>query len=93
MIRRPPRSTLDRSSAASDVYKRQIFDSIVSEYSDSYFKSYLLKTKDFLILTLKAETDDAELNKDLNKSFSNIRTLKFALELSLINISEPTRPY
>src|SRR5678809_1784514 len=25
MIRRPPRSTLDRSSAASDVYKRQLF--------------------------------------------------------------------
>ena len=28
MIRRPPRSTLDRSSAASDVYKRQITSSI-----------------------------------------------------------------
>src|SRR5678816_2175058 len=27
MIRRPPRSTLDRSSAASDVYKRQVMDS------------------------------------------------------------------
>ena len=26
MIRRPPRSTLDRSSAASDVYKRQTID-------------------------------------------------------------------
>ena len=26
MIRRPPRSTLDRSSAASDVYKRQAYD-------------------------------------------------------------------
>src|SRR5678809_169725 len=26
MIRRPPRSTLDRSSAASDVYKRQIHE-------------------------------------------------------------------
>src|SRR5678809_1716325 len=26
MIRRPPRSTLDRSSAASDVYKRQLID-------------------------------------------------------------------
>ena len=26
MIRRPPRSTLDRSSAASDVYKRQALD-------------------------------------------------------------------
>src|SRR5678809_1471545 len=25
MIRQPPRSTLDRSSAASDVYKRQIY--------------------------------------------------------------------
>ena len=24
MIRRPPKSTLDRSSAASDVYKRQL---------------------------------------------------------------------
>ena len=28
MIRRPPRSTLDRSSAASDVYKRQALSSI-----------------------------------------------------------------
>ena len=28
MIRRPPRSTLDRSSAASDVYKRQDLDMI-----------------------------------------------------------------
>ena len=28
MIRRPPRSTLDRSSAASDVYKRQGFEGI-----------------------------------------------------------------
>src|SRR5678815_103866 len=27
MIRRPPRSTLDRSSAASDVYKRQLYGS------------------------------------------------------------------
>ena len=31
MIRRPPRSTLDRSSAASDVYKRQF----VSSYAES----------------------------------------------------------
>ena len=28
MIRRPPRSTLDRSSAASDVYKRQLLDNL-----------------------------------------------------------------
>src|SRR5678816_1168368 len=30
MIRRPPRSTLDRSSAASDVYKRQVCDATVT---------------------------------------------------------------
>lgn len=58
----------------------EIFDSIVSEYSDSHFKTYLLKSKEFFILTLTSETEDAELNKELKKSFSNIRTLKFALE-------------
>ena len=31
MIRRPPRSTLDRSSAASDVYKRQEFKSGIED--------------------------------------------------------------
>src|SRR5678810_486888 len=34
MIRRPPRSTLDRSSAASDVYKRQ-------PYTDAGGNTYL----------------------------------------------------
>src|SRR5678809_727616 len=31
MIRRPPRSTLDRSSAASDVYKRQLYNNVKSD--------------------------------------------------------------
>ena len=41
MIRRPPRSTLDRSSAASDVYKRQDGDRgrIVAETADLWFHS------------------------------------------------------
>ena len=34
MIRRPPRSTLDRSSAASDVYKRQQYIGIRTDISD-----------------------------------------------------------
>src|SRR5678810_7513 len=34
MIRRPPRSTLDRSSAASDVYKRQLLDEPLSRRVD-----------------------------------------------------------
>ena len=33
MIRRPPRSTLDRSSAASDVYKRQVSGSCIARVS------------------------------------------------------------
>ena len=37
MIRRPPRSTLDRSSAASDVYKRQI---TVSDYMRHEVQSF-----------------------------------------------------
>ena len=32
MIRRPPRSTLDRSSAASDVYKRQFLHKSLGRY-------------------------------------------------------------
>src|SRR5678815_995457 len=43
MIRRPPRSTLDRSSAASDVYKRQIFrglsDPMVTEFMSIHFSN------------------------------------------------------
>ena len=35
MIRRPPRSTLDRSSAASDVYKRQNELSMSSDFDVS----------------------------------------------------------
>ena len=32
MIRRPPRSTQSRSSAASDVYKRQVFDQVIGSF-------------------------------------------------------------
>ena len=32
MIRRPPRSTLDRSSAASDVYKRQVAMAAITDF-------------------------------------------------------------
>ena len=34
MIRRPPRSTLDRSSAASDVYKRQVYNVPFGRYAN-----------------------------------------------------------
>ena len=70
MIRRPPRSTLDRSSAASDVYKRQIM-----EWND----------------TLAV---DGGVMDDTHKEFVELLNKLGEVEgLSLIHISEPTRPY
>ena len=69
MIRRPPRSTLDRSSAASDVYKRQ--DVIKSKTGEGNFEKREFKF-------------DGNVN---GKIRGNVK------DLSLIHISEPTRPY
>ena len=69
MIRRPPRSTLDRSSAASDVYKRQM---AIGDEAELY-------------LAVVAEDGDAH---------ADIAALRHPEHLlSLIHISEPTRPY
>ena len=43
MIRRPPKTTLDRSSAASDVYKRQIIDSVILQNEPSRKISLTIK--------------------------------------------------
>ena len=69
MIRRPPRSTLDRSSAASDVYKRQ-------------GDALALSAQDLLDTALVAALDKLERG-----------IAQPSLKLSLIHISEPTRPY
>ena len=70
MIRRPPRSTLDRSSAASDVYKRQPF---------TYIMNNFLKVPK--VIETPKEDDWDEVNIGVLRG------------LSLIHISEPTRPY
>ena len=69
MIRRPPRSTLDRSSAASDVYKRQI-----------------VACNDLLALGAVNEAQARGLVVGRDVSITGF-------DLSLIHISEPTRPY
>ena len=69
MIRRPPRSTLDRSSAASDVYKRQAETAMAS--GDDGIQERAMR---------KYARLDAEFNAQGGY-------------LSLIHISEPTRPY
>ena len=69
MIRRPPRSTLDRSSAASDVYKRQV---------DVPF----LAGGHVVVGVVLEERHEADAG-----------AVVVVHELSLIHISEPTRPY
>ena len=54
MIRRPPRSTQSRSSAASDVYKRQI---ITGDGADEIFAGY-----NFLI-----QKDHTEIKNELKR--------------------------
>ena len=69
MIRRPPRSTLDRSSAASDVYKRQGHG---FRNEENRFDFYGAMEQFF---------------------FKYLGGRAAELKLSLIHISEPTRPY
>ena len=69
MIRRPPRSTLDRSSAASDVYKRQNKDLVIDDGEMKLVKRIFRMKK------------------------KGLSTYAIAKILSLIHISEPTRPY
>ena len=90
MIRRPPRSTLDRSSAASDVYKRQA----------------LFGTRVWLAVELCFGLDDVLWLHQLQQAsrltgvplvaagdvHMHVRSRK-PMQLSLIHISEPTRPY
>ena len=69
MIRRPPRSTLDRSSAASDVYKRQV-----------------------VALDLAAAGRGVD-HGAMQGARPRNDGRRGDLDLSLIHISEPTRPY
>ena len=76
MIRRPPRSTLDRSSAASDVYKRQrLYIAVQPADQDAVARDGRV-------------VDQAAAGGVMVKDVSDPR-----LPLSLIHISEPTRPY
>jgi hypothetical protein len=57
-----------------------IFGSIVNAYPDNNFKTYLKRNRDYFIKTFTHNEAEGNENKILKKSFSNIRTLKFALE-------------
>ena len=62
MIRRPPRSTQSRSSAASDVYKRQLYDfadDIINEYNRNMTLNHMV----FRIKTYNDEKFDYSITE------------------------------
>src|SRR5680860_1814892 len=58
MIRRPPRSTQSRSSAASDVYKRQVFG-VTGPIRMAYINSYIPSAERATVLSLDSFFADA----------------------------------
>ena len=93
MIRRPPRSTLDRSSAASDVYKRQCVNNMVPILYSS--NSTIVNGTSQLNTGFNPVLDDngSAILQTLFYTNSGVTTYFTPLYLSLIHISEPTRPY
>ena len=94
MIRRPPRSTLDRSSAASDVYKRQdeeYWYANTPKYGKDWsIESRLLSPQDSRFRWLAGAT---YYEQDFITSTNGLLITTCYFSLSLIHISEPTRPY
>src|SRR5678816_4922956 len=80
MIRRPPRSTLDRSSAASDVYKRQPPGYV--GYDEGGQLTEQVRRRPYSVV----------LFDEIEKAHPDVfNMLLQILDLSLIHISEPTR--
>ena len=92
IIRRPPRSTQSRSSAASDVYKRQKYnDGQLEELLISNYGLSKIEAAD-QIKKLSIEIIE-EIKESGSYSIPGIGILINDSKLSLIHISEPTRPY
>src|SRR5678810_1495404 len=60
MIRRPPRSTLDRSSAASDVYKRQFFN-FAKHYAVTHHPAKSFEVDDVVLQDFRKFMDDEKI--------------------------------
>ena len=91
MIRRPPRSTLDRSSAASDVYKRQALQEAVEEveYEPEEGEEVTTKTiKNYLkkIVDDNAAAEEAAILKTITEIEKEIKELKKALGEKLYDL-------
>eukprot|EP00656_Telonema_subtile_P051585 TRINITY_DN697_c0_g1_i2.p1 TRINITY_DN697_c0_g1~~TRINITY_DN697_c0_g1_i2.p1 ORF type:complete len:124 (-),score=9.61 TRINITY_DN697_c0_g1_i2:35-406(-) len=69
MIRRPPRSTLSSSSAASDVYKRQFQDCVVGMEAGAKASVTLDKSFKYFIFTYHGDGRDTEMYPDANLKY------------------------
>ena len=92
MIRRPPRSTLDRSSAASDVYKRQA-DTRVRAALVIHHVSAVGSDTGAVRLGCEFAGLSGEAVRSLQLFIDQVEKRRRVLALSLIHISEPTRTY
>src|SRR5678815_5522311 len=100
MIRRPPRSTLDRSSAASDVYKRQgyIDEGTSQDYDgDGWYTPDDCDDYDYYVNPGATEYSDGQDN-DCDGYIDEVTSQDYdgdgwytPDDLSLIHISELTR--
>ena len=93
MIQRPPKSTLDRSSAASDVYKRQTLIFAIHPYHHRVPNESI---QNLIFAAVTSDDDEAmsiERIDDALAKGADFTSDDVALLLSLIPISEPTRPY
>eukprot|EP00657_Telonema_sp_P-1_P006095 TRINITY_DN24121_c0_g1_i1.p1 TRINITY_DN24121_c0_g1~~TRINITY_DN24121_c0_g1_i1.p1 ORF type:complete len:111 (+),score=46.46 TRINITY_DN24121_c0_g1_i1:136-468(+) len=110
MIRRPPRSTQSRSSAASDVYKRQL--DAIAKMAANKNKILFVGTKRAASKIIGEQAARAGMpfvsHRWLGGMLTNYKTIRQSVrrlreleaqsqdgtfDLSLIHISEPTRPY
>ena len=93
MIRRPPRSTLDRSSAASDVYKRQVARDFINESGyEGKFGHGLGHGLGIEVHEIPSVSQKMDMLLPANVVVT-IEPGIYVEGLSLIHISEPTRPY
>src|SRR5665811_2084052 len=80
MIRRPPRSTRVRSSAASDVYKRQIFTSFdswreIRDFADELPQRYGKAQKEPFIKSGKKDLETSFTHEQLDGLRKNLHNV------------------
>src|SRR5678809_502863 len=91
MIRRPPRSTLDRSSAASDVYKRQramglVYD--IDHYNDKFYIRTNLDATNFRLMECPLTNTAKESWKEVIPNRKDVYLAGFTLFKDHMVVSE-----